>query len=260
MHNEVITQMVNIVDVKIDKNRIKVLHNLGLIIKDLQAKLDDRECFIDAQVILDYLTSVTETDEDPNVVPESVIEKATVWIEWIDGIPAVSGLPLWERLDCESMDFYKVFKIYRDQKYIGTTKNRYQRSFENLKETTGLSREALYAVSLVYHWQMRVTYYDSFHEETIEKEKARLITLMETRHLAASENIFEKCIAYFKDIDETKMKTLAPKDVLAWWNEAVKLNRLSLGLPGDKVIADKSGAKVGKVINITRNDNKTLNG
>lgn len=256
--------MINIVKTEMSNDRIKVLDNLGLVVKDIQDKVGDAY-YVDAQVILEYLTDVTKSDEDPNVIPERILEQASIQIEYIDGVPAVYGLPLWERLDCEPLDFYNLFKVYREQKMVGITKQsetgsmgnvRYQRSFENLKETTGLTRRALYAVSKVYHWQMRASLYDSFQEDFIEKEKARLTTLLETRHQTAANNIFEKCVKYFKDIDDKKLKALAPKDVLAWWTEASKLERLSLGLPGDKIAVEK---KESKTVNITRIDNKTLN-
>ena len=103
---------------------------------------------------------------------------------------------------------------------------------------------------------MRVSLYDSYRENFIVKEKNRMISLMETRHIAASEKIFQKCLKYFTEIDDARLKKLAPKDVLSWWNEATKLERLSRGLPGDKIAIEK---KDSKTVNITRIDNKTLN-
>ena len=263
LHKRMKGHMSNVIKTEmpeLSNDKIQVLENLGLVVKDLQVKCDSNS-YIDAQVILDYLTDVTKTDEDPNVVPQRVIEKAQIAIEDIDGIPAVNGLPLWERLDCESLDFYKLFKIYREQKTVGITKDegnvRYQRSFENLKEITGFTRKALYAISKVYHWQMRVSLYDSYRENFIVKEKNRMISLMETKHQNAAETIFEKCVKYFTDIDEDKLKKLSPKDVLGWWNEATKLQRLSLGMPGDKIAIEKKGG--GKTVSITNIDNKTLN-
>jgi len=243
----------------LSNDKIQVLENLGQVVEDLQLKCENSS-YIDAQVILDYLTAITKEDEDPNVIPQRVLDEASIAIEYIDDIPAVNGLPLWERLDCESLDFYKLFKIYREQKTVGIkTDNdnvRHQRSFENLKEITGFTRKALYAISKVYHWQMRANLYDAYRIDFIAKEKDRMISLMENKHQNAAEKIFEKCVKYFTDIDEAKLKTLAPKDVLGWWNEATKLQRLSLGMPGDKIQVDK---KDSKTVNITRIDNKTVN-
>ncbi len=262
--------MVNILKAEMSNSRIRVLENLGLVVSDMQIKCDSNS-YIDANVILEYLTEVTKNDEDPNVVPERVLNQATVTIEYIDSIPAVNGLPLWERLDCEPLDFYDIFKLYREQKYIGVSKHkpeetgsdeglvvdarrRYQRSFENLIETTGLTRKALYAISKVYHWQMRANLYDSYRKNFIELENNRMITLMETKHQSAAKKIFEKCVKYFEDIGENELKKLSPKDVLSWWTEASKLERLSRGLPGDKIAIEKR-----QTVNITKIDNKTLN-
>ena len=275
--------MINIVKTEMPEmsnDKIKVLENLGQVIKIEQAKLSsNNNYYIDAQVILDYLTDVTKTDEDPNEIPERVINKASIAIEYIDGIPAVNGLPIWERLDCETLDFYHLFKIYREQKYVGVSKEkkqaenpaesegsvsndnalrRYQRSFENLEEATGYTRKALYAISKVYHWQMRVGLYDQFHENFIEKEKNRMITLMETNHQKAAEGIFEKCVNYFEGLGEKKLAKVSPKDMLGWMSKAIELHRLSLGLPGDKPKPDKDKTTSAQVINI-KSESKTLN-
>jgi len=266
--------MTNIVKTEMPEmsnDKIRVLENLGQVVKAEQAKVGSSrqsvDCYIDAQVILDYLTDITKTDEDPNAIPDRVINKAQVAIEWIDGIPAVNGLPLWERLDCEPLDFYQLFKIYREQKYVGVNKSedsdgnalrRYQRSFENLKEATGFTRTALYAISKVYHWQMRVGLYDQFHENFIEKEKNRMITLMETKHSTAAEGIFEKCVNYFEGLGEKKLAKVSPKDMLGWMSKAIELHRLSLGLPGDKPKPDKDKTTSAQVINI-KSESKTLN-
>ena len=252
----------------LSNDRIQVLENLGLAVKDIQAKLDSSNYYVDAQVILVYLTDITKSDEDPNVIPDRILEQANVQIEYIDGVPAVYGLPLWERLDCEPLDFYNLFKIYREQKTIGITKTdeegnegnvRYQRSFENLKETTGLTRKALYAISNVYHWIMRVSLYDSFRENVIEKEKKRLISLMENKHQNAASKIFEKCVKYFEDIDAKALKALPPKEVLNWFVEVTKLERLSRGLPGDKIAVERKGGDKTQTVSITNIDSKTLN-
>ena len=250
----------------LSNERIQVLESLGLMVKDVQAKLDSSNYYVDAQVILTYLMEITKTDEDPNVIPDRILEQANVKIEYIDGIPAVYGLPLWERLDCEPLDFYNLFKIYREQKTIGITKTdsdgsegnvRYQRSFENLKETTGLARKALYAISNVYHWKMRASLYDSYRKNFIELENNRMISLMENKHQNAASKIFDKCVKYFEDIDEKKLKALPPKEILNWFAEVTKLERLSRGLPGDKIAVEKKGG--GKTTNITNIDSKTVN-
>lgn len=265
----VFEQMTNIIKTEmpeVSNDKIKVLESLGQVVNGEQAKINSSDYYIDAQVILDYLLAVTKTDEDPNVIPESVLTKATIQFEYIDGIPAVNGLPFWERIDCEDLDFYRLFKIYREQKYTainkvaddGTPIRRYQRSFENLKETTGLSRKALYAISKVYHWQNRASMYDSFRIDFIAKEKDRMITLMETKHQTAAETIFEKCVKYFTDMDQKKFDKVSPKDILSLFSEGYKLQRLSLGLPGDKPKPDKEKTTSAQVINI-KSESKTLN-
>jgi len=273
-----------IVDIpELTDDKIRVLDNLGRIVKDLQKKLEGQrsntnlEFYVDAQVILDYLTDLTKAGDDPNELPDKVINQAMVPIDWLDGVPIVDGLPVWERLDCEPLGFYHLFKIYRNQKMVGiekvgtektgTEKNnedssetvRYARSFENLKEATRLPIKGLYAISWVYHWQMRAQFYDRFKEDLLEKERNRLITLMENKHRDAADKIFEKCMKYLTDLDKSKLEKVNPKQMLDWLEFAVKMDRLALGIPADKPLTKDDKAKIEQTVKIGKMENKTLN-
>jgi hypothetical protein len=255
---------------KITENQVKIFTNLGNIIKEIEKEIESilntngqLSFYVDAQVILDYLTDITNRDDDPNTIPQRVINSSLVPIDWIENTPVVNGLPIWERLDCEPLEYYRLYKLYRDQKTVGiTTENDnviHQRSFDNLEKSTNIKRQALYALSMVYHWQIRVKLFDQFRENIIEKEKERLIKLMESRHSVAARDVFDKCMTYFKNLDEGQMKTISPKAMLSWLEMAVKLDRLSLGIPADKPMTKDETERIGKIINITKTDNKTLN-
>lgn len=243
-------------ELAISDQKVKILVNLGQIIKKIQDNVPETAeklpiYYVDASIILDYLTTNSPTEE----IPDRVVNDSLVAIDWLEEVPIVNGLPIWERLDCEPITEYRLFKIYRDSTNKGTSR----RSFENLEKVTGISTRALYAVSKVYHWQMRVKTYDMFKIDLIEKEKIKLIRLMETTHRVSAENIFEKCITYFKGLTKTQLAKVNPKDMLGWYTEAMKANRLALGLSGDKPVNTEDRIKIDKLVNITHTDNKTLN-
>jgi len=236
--------------------RIKVLANLGQIIRNLQEtvpKNKDGEplYYIEAQIILEYLTTEGLQAGD---IPERVISDSMIEIDWQDGIPIVSGLPIWERLDCEPVIEYKLFKEYRDNI---KTNDIAKRSFENIKEATGISVKALYAVSKVYHWRLRVNAFDKYRKWLVEDERKNLVKMMETNHRQAAETVFEKCIDYFGTLNEEQLKKITPKDMLGYFKEAVRLWRLSLGLPADKPATKEDRTKIEKIVAIT--DSKTIN-
>lgn len=241
-------------EITISDEKIKILTHLGQIIKKIQDNVPENAdklpiYYVDASIILGYST----THKDLEEIPERVINDSLVEIDWLEEVPIVNGLPIWERLDCEPIVEYRLFKIYRD-----ANKGVSRRSFENLKEKICIKVNALYALSKVYHWQLRVKCFDMFRFAEIEKEKANLIKLMETNHRKAADTVFEKCVNYFKNLGEEKLAKINPKDMLGWFTEAARLTRLSLGLPADKPVTKEGSTKFEK-IEIGRIDSKTLN-
>ena len=253
--------VVKTVDLAISDEKIRVLTNLGQLIKEIQNTLPKNEkglsnYYVDAQIILDWLTNLKKGEAEE--IPERVINNSLVSIDWLEEVPIVGGLPIWERLDCEPIIYYRLFKKYRDStKEKGISRC----SFENLKEVTGIKVKALYALSKIYHWQMRVRCYDLFKEDTLEKEKEKLIGLMETHHRVAARKVFESCMKYLEDVakggwyDVKGNLQISPKDMIGWLELAVKLERLSLGLPMDKPVNQEDRVKIDKIVV----DSKTLN-
>jgi len=238
----------------ISDQKIKILNNLGQVIKGIQDDISENTekmpiYYVDASIILNYLAN-----NKIGTIPDRVINDSLVPIDWLEEIPIVNGLPIWERLDCEPITEYRLFKRYRDIKKGDVSR----RSFENLKEATGIKVKALYALSKVYHWQIRVKCYDKYRISEVEKEKEKLVTLMETTHRKAADTIFEKCVNYFKGLTKEQLAKINPKAMLDWFTEAARLTRLSLGLPADKPITKEDRTKIEK-IEIGKIDSKTLN-
>lgn len=183
--------------------------------------------YVDPQVILEEMVSGRMIDGqlDPETKTNALIQ-----IDYLDGIPIVNGLPFWERLDCEPLNYYRLFKTYRDTKLIET-----KRSFQKLEKDTNTPIHYLYALNKIYCWQPRTLAFDIYQLNLIEKERNRQIDLMEGRHKKAAERIFEICTTYLEVMEESGLLgAVSPKELQGWADLAIKLERLSLGLPGDK--------------------------
>lgn len=267
----------------ITDQRMKTLKALGEVIKNLQDALPTVEvkgkelptAYIDPDIILGYLTNRKEDGSEP-VIPDRIIQEATIPIDWLDNVPVANGLPFWERIDCEPQDYYKLFKLYREQKDwkkenedpdSDELKGLSHRSFEKLTERTGIKESALHSLNKVYHWQWRVKAFDLFTEDTVEIERQRIIKAMNTNHRQAARTVFETCMGYLRDINANGWYDLkgnlqvSPKEMESWMELAVKLERLSVGLPADKPINEEDKVKISKVVtNIKfQQDNKTIN-
>jgi len=212
--------------------KLKLLNQLGRHIQDLQTQIETLEngmptAYIDPQVILELVTG----NEDYEFT-QSEISMATVDIDYVDGFPVVNGLPLWERLDCEPLDLYKLYKLYRNQKVTEST-----RSFEKLISQTGNQFSVAYvaAYSKIYHWSLRNNAFDSYNTYLVDLEREKAVKTLEGKHRDAAEKIFDICVQYLETLDETKLiAQMRPNEVLGWAEMAVKLNRIALGLPPDK--------------------------
>ena len=85
---------------------------------------------IDPTVILQATVGAETTDD----VDEDALRAATTNIDFSEGFPTIGGLPIWERLDGELIDYYKLFKEYREMKLLYGS-----RSLARLSETHGIS-------------------------------------------------------------------------------------------------------------------------
>jgi hypothetical protein len=210
--------------------KLKILAQLSNNIKQLQKNMPKNDnnmpfSYIDPQVILEFITKFPNDE-----IPERILQEATINIDYLEEVPIVNGLPFWERLDCEPLDYYKLFKLYRDQKKTDST-----RSFENLKKQTGIQESYLHAIAGIYHWTQRTQTYDYYRKSQIEKAKQREIKELESNHLKAAKKIFDYCVDYFEKLATTnEIAKMPPSQIIDWWEKAAKLGRLSLGMPSDK--------------------------
>ncbi|MHA1302900.1 MAG: hypothetical protein ACTSPI_04250 [Candidatus Heimdallarchaeaceae archaeon] len=181
------------------------------------------------------------------------LNQITQKIDYIDSFPIVDGLPIWERLDCEPLDHYELFKAYRLQD---------KRSLSRIAKENNLPTAFVHSLSKIYHWQLRVEAYDRYQEVQFEKERNKAIVAMEGRHKKAAEELFDIVLKEIKKWKEHNLLTTASlKELKDLLETAIKFERLSLGISPDKPITEKDVTPIKKVINInTKNQtNQTLN-
>lgn len=177
--------------------------------------------YIDPTVIAPYLLDV----ETPDQLSDETVNKATVPIEFDEGFPTVGGVPLWERFDGEPIPYYKLFKEYRDMRYLHAT-----RSIAKLLETSGCAGRQLNALARVYHWQMRVKAYDKYKEAERQLMREHEINKLENKHAKISNNLLDQAVDYLTDHPEQ----LSAKTAIQLVELAMKAGRLAVGLNPDK--------------------------
>lgn len=160
------------------------------------------------------------TDLAVHAPPEAVIP-----ISYIEGYAATGGLPIWERLDGETFEHYELFKAYRNAK---TTVG--HRTYKLIADRTMIPAMDISTIAQIYYWNFRCDAFDRW--ERMQKQvraEADTEELM-GRHKKVAKEVFELCSQFLEEHKEE----LTPRVALQWMEMAIKLERLSLGLPGDK--------------------------
>jgi hypothetical protein len=206
-------------------------------------------CYIDPTVIMPYLLEV----EQPDDLSDAVVEAARTPISFEDGFPTIEGIPFWERLEGEAMPYYKLFKEYREMKYLAEVNKTgiLTRSIAKLAESTGMTGRQLNALSRIYHWQVRVKAYDSYKATERQLAKQQDINLLEEKHAKVSNQLLDQAVSYLLEHPEQ----LSPKVAIELASLAMRSGRLSLGLNPDKPGSDSGGNGRATNINITNQAN-----
>lgn len=218
-----------------DDAKTSLQHKLGDLVQYFQVGLPTNAenipmSYIDPTALAPTLLEV----QSPDDVANETIQTATIPIEFDEGFPAVAGVPFWERLDGEAIPYYKLFKEYREMKYLSTT-----RSISKLSDSCGMSGKQLNALSKAYHWQVRAKAYDKFkaYERALEKEQEQ--EKLQSKHAKISNQLLDQAVDYL----ERHPEQLSPKIALQMVEMAMKSGRISVGLNGDKPgVAGSSGS------------------
>lgn len=165
-----------------------------------------------------FLTPIDKLIDSP---PDGAILK----VSYLEGLPTINGVPIWERLEGEPPEYYKLFKRYRDMRDA-----KVYRAVYKLAQETNMETRQLELLRQVYHWNVRVSAYDEY----LAKERAVVLELrrqeIEGKHAQTAEQLFKISSQYLTEHPEL----LTPKIAMQMLDMAVRLERFSVGLHSDK--------------------------
>lgn len=227
-------------------SKVQALSKTSSLVQALQAQsLRNREgeplCYVDPQCIMANYSHLDPQETTLHDVPDAITP-----LYYQDGYPTTpDGVPFWERLDNEPVPYYEYFKSFRDDTYIKSlqtdngnntkvgsfvSKSVGARLLTRVANRVCVDRQILKTVSELYHWRLRAEAYDTFNKGELEKLRSAEVQYMQNKHMAAAEYIFDKSLKWL----EQNHEELNPNSALQWFQTAVELHRLSLGLPKDK--------------------------
>lgn len=231
--------------IKWDTGKYEFHRKLGNFVHYFQVNLPTNSFGIPLQVIDPLLLveavpmSDVQTTDD---VPDELVDRCIINVDIDDNLPVIDGTPIWERWDGESLEYYKLFKEYREMLYIQGT-----RAIARLAEQFNIAGKYLNALAKVYHWKLRVQAYDWFKKLEYERKRQLEIRLLESRHAEAAAKMLEQGMSYLEDHPEQ----LNPKLAMQMVQMAVRVGRLAVGLNPDK--AGDADSRTNTQININQN-------
>lgn len=231
-----------------DTNKTSMQVKLGEFVQYFQLSVvkesSTPNAYIDPTRIIPYILDA----ESPDDLSDEIIADAKVPIDYDEGLPTVEGIPLWERLEGEPVPYYKLFKEYREMKYLASPdgKGHFSRAIAKLSESTDMTGRQLNALSRVYHWKLRVQAYDKFKELERAMNRQREIELLEEKHAKVSNKLLDQAVDFLLEHPEQ----LSPKVAIDLAQLAMKGGRLALGLNPDKPGSSASSSARGTQVNI----------
>lgn len=204
---------------------------------------------VNPAVIADIYPTVQTVDD----FSDQLLEASSVPVEILDGYACVNGIPIWERLGSERIDFYNVFKLYRDSRYRLLEDGTYiitNRTLAGLARELKLPAGLLAYISKIHCWSTRIRCYDMYMEALIQRQKAIEVAQVQCDHQRISKKLYDKAEKYL----EKNFDALQPKDVVDILELAFKYSRVSVGLLGDKP-GSTSGAQTNYSFVSTTNNN-----
>lgn len=141
----------------------------------------------------------------------------------------------WKRLPEETSKQYEAFCIYRD---IGTSRS-IQKVAQKRPGSGGLSK--LKEWSSKYHWIDRATEYDEYLDEIKRTMHEEEIREMANRHALEAKLFQDKVHERLEKIDPNELK---PHELIKWYDTAVKIERLSRGVPTENIKQENHSMEV----------------
>lgn len=171
--------------------------------------------------------------DTPEDVTEEQVQRSLWHIEVQGDYALIDGVPVWDRLEGERLDFYTLFKLYRDSRYGLIDNGDYvlcSRSMAGLASKLSIAPLLISTISRIYNWSTRCSYYDAFFEREMVRRKQLEIQLMQQDHLRAASSLLRRAMDYF----EENAGVMTPKEALSMAELGFKVSRLSLGMMPDK--------------------------
>jgi hypothetical protein len=174
----------------------------------------------------------------------------------IDNFPTIQGRPVWERQEWERVDYYNLFKIYRDMRYAFYNEADalyISRSLSGLARAVQLAERTVNYLAHVYNWSLRAAFYDTWMAETQRQRQVIKQRLMLDRHTKIAQSLTAKAFAALKQ----NANKLSAKEAIQLLELGLKYERISAGLPGDKPEQLAAPVSSGPVLSIVNQTNNT---
>lgn len=208
------------------------LRRLASVVAQLQATFElggSITAIVDPALIaqeLPYTESLADFTDDMK-------ERSTMVVEFMDSTPTIQGVPVWDRIPGERLDFYNVFKLYRDSRYFLMDNGDYvivNRTIAGLARQLNIPGQVLTYISKLYSWAARCKLYDGFMEMEMQKRRVQREVLLQSDQLKMSSALCQKAFDYLNK----NFANLNPKEALQALELGLKYSRISSGLLPDK--------------------------
>lgn len=209
-----------------DAGRFEFNRKLGNFVQYFQVNLPVNGHGVPLQlinplIIAENMLGCESTDD----IPDEVLLNAVIPVDYDDGMPVIEGVPIWERLEGESVEYYKLFKEYREMLYISGS-----RAISKLAEQAAVEGKNISVLSKVYHWAQRCRAFDVNKKMITDRKRSFEVERLEGKHAKASDTMLEQALAYLNEHPEQLNTKVAVQMVQL----AVKVGRLSVGLNPEK--------------------------
>ena len=208
------------------------LRKLASVVAQLQATFSNTGCIraiVDPALIAQELPFNDRLED----FTDDMIDRSTMVIEYVDSTPTIEGIPVWDRLRGERLDFHNVFKLYRDSRYNLLSTGEYilvNRTLAGLARQLCIPGAVLSYISKVYSWPSRCALYDAYMEMTVQKRRTQEVQILQNDHLNMANKLCQKAFEFLTK----NAANLTPKDALQMLDLGIKYSRVSLGLLPDK--------------------------
>ncbi len=208
------------------------LRRLASVVAQLQATFElggSITAIVDPALIAQELPYVDGLED----FTDDMKARSTMNVEFMDATPTIQGIPVWDRISGERMDFYNVFKLYRDSRYFLIDNGDYvivNRTIAGLARQLNIPGQVLTYISKLYSWSARCKLYDGFMEMEMQKRRFQREVLLQSDQLKMSSALCQKAFDYLSK----NFANLNPKEALQALELGLKYSRISSGLLPDK--------------------------